>query len=144
MKLEEILDSWDRDSNIDQTELGRESLKIPLLHAKYVRWLANERLVCKKLKVELKQLELEKYEFYTQGPTKEQKDAGWILPARGMILKQEVSQYTSGDKDLINVSLKIGMAEEKVALLESIIWSLKDRTFALKNALDFLKFTSGG
>ena len=37
MKLEEIQESWSSDSQIDDTQLDNESLKIPELHHKYYR-----------------------------------------------------------------------------------------------------------
>ena len=36
MKLEDILSEWAKDSKIDNTELDKESLKIPALHNKYL------------------------------------------------------------------------------------------------------------
>ena len=37
MTIDEINDEWTKDSNIDRTELGEESLKIPQLHNKYLK-----------------------------------------------------------------------------------------------------------
>ena len=37
MKLEELLDSWKTDCKIDDTDLDKESLDIPLLHGKYLK-----------------------------------------------------------------------------------------------------------
>jgi hypothetical protein len=45
--------------------------------------------------------------------------------------------------ELIDLSLKIGMQQEKVELLESIIKSLKNRGFQIKSAIDWFKFTMG-
>ena len=39
MTMEEIMEAWSNDSNIDRTELGEESLKIPQLHSKYYKML---------------------------------------------------------------------------------------------------------
>jgi hypothetical protein len=125
MKLDEIFEQWQIDSEIDKTELGDESLKIPKLHHKYFQIYTSERLLLRKYEAEMKQLKLEKYEFYTQGPSKETNDKGWIMPARGMILKQEMPMYMEGDKELIELSLKIGYQQEKVELLDSIIRKLK-------------------
>ena len=143
MKLDEIFEQWQIDSEIDKTELGDESLKIPKLHHKYFQIYTSERLLLRKYEAEMKQLKLEKYEFYTQGPSKETNDKGWIMPARGMILKQEMPMYMEGDKELIELSLKIGYQQEKVELLDSIIRSLTNRGFQIKSAIDWYKFTMG-
>ena len=143
MKLEAIFEEWSKDSDIDMTELGQEAIKIPKLHHKYFQIYSNEKLLLRKFEAELKSLKLAKYEFYTQGPSKESQDNGWQLPARGMILKQEMPMYLEGDRELIDTSLKIGYQQEKVELLESIIKSLTNRGFQIKSAIDFIKFTSG-
>lgn len=143
MKLEEIYAEWDKDSNIDTTDLGNESIKIPSLHNKYFKVYTSEKLLLRKYEAEMKELKLEKYEFYTQGPSKDSMEKGWSMPARGMILKQEMPMYMEGDKELIAQSLKIGYQQEKIELLESIIKSLVNRGFQIKAAIDWHKFTMG-
>lgn len=143
MKLEDIYEEWKKDSEIDKTELGDEALKIPKLHHKYFQVYTSERLLLRKLEAELKQLKLDKYEFYTQGPSRESQERGWNMPARGMILKQEMPMYMEGDKDLVELSLKIGYQQEKIELLESIIKSLTNRGFQIKAAIEWTKFTMG-
>jgi hypothetical protein len=144
MKFEDIFVSWEKDSAIDRTELAEESLKIPKLHHKYYTIYVTEKATLRRLESDMKKLKLEKYEFFTLGPNEETKDRGWRLPARGMILKADIPMYMEGDQDIIDLSLKIGMQQEKVELLESIIKSLQTRNFIIKNAIDFTKFSMGG
>ena len=144
MKFEDIFASWEKDSTIDRTELAEESLKIPKLHHKYYSMFVAERVTLRKLESELKKLKLDKYEFYTQGPTDETKEKGWRMPARGMILKQDIPMYMEADQDIIDLSLRIGMQQEKVEFLESIIKTFQTRGYIIKNAIDFTKFTMGG
>jgi len=143
MLLEQIHDEWAKDSDIDKTELGEESLKIPKLHNKYFQIFSKERLLLRKYEADMKKLKLEKYEFYTQGPSKETKDRDWELPSKGIILKQEMPMYLEADKDIIELSLKIGYQQEKVEFLDSIIRSLTNRGFQIKAAIDWYKFTMG-
>lgn len=144
MKFEDIFDEWKRDSEIDQTDLGNESLKIPKLHHKYYMLLLAERSSLRKLEAQMKQLKLSKYEFYSQGHTEETKKLGWELPPRGIILKADIPMYLEADKDIIDLSLKIGVQGEKVDFLDSILKSLQTRNFLIKNAIDFLRWTNGG
>lgn len=143
MTIDEILELWKDDSNIDITELANEAIKIPKLHHKYYEIYVKERLLCKKYESQYKQLKLDKYEFYSQGPNEESIEKGWELPAKGVLLKQDIPMYMEADKDLINMSLKIGYQQEKVELIESILKSLNSRGFNVKAAIDFIKFTSG-
>lgn len=143
MKIESIFKLWEEDSNIRKEQLDDESLRIAKLHHKYHQIYTNERLVLRKLEAEFKVLRLDKFEFYTQGPTKETQEKGWQLPPIGKILKADASNYVDADSDIINLSLKIGIQHEKIELLESIIKSLMNRGFQIKNAIDFAKFQSG-
>ncbi len=143
MKLETIFELWEQDSHVNRDMLDEEALKLSKLHHKYHQIYTNERLTLRKLETDLKILRLEKFEFYTQGPTKETHDRGWNLPPIGKVLKAEANTYVDADKDIINLSLKIGIQHEKIELLESIIKSIMNRGFQIKTALDFVKFNSG-
>jgi hypothetical protein len=143
MKIEEIFEHWEQDSQIDKTELGDAALNIPKLHHKYFQLLVNEKMQLRKLEAEFKRLKLDKYEFLTQGPNEDTKDKGWKLPPKGMILKGDIPMYMEADEDIINISLKIGLQQEKVELLDSIIKTIINRNFVIRNAIDWQKFTMG-
>lgn len=144
MKIEEIFAQWKQDSTIDKTELGDEALKIPKLHHKYYQMYISERLLLRSLEAEMKRLKLDKFEFLTQGPNEDTKDKGWKLPPRGMVLKSDIQMYLEADDDVVKLSLRIGMQQEKLELLESIIKSLNNRGYNIKAAIDWQKFTMGG
>jgi hypothetical protein len=142
MKIDSIYEEWGKDSEIDKTELGDESIRIPKLHHKYYQIYTAEKMLLRKYDADMRKLKLDKYEFYTMGPN-EDTPKDWKLPPRGMILKTDIPMYIEGDKDIIDLSLRIGIQQEKVDLLESIIKSLTNRGFQIKAAIDFLKFTMG-
>jgi thymidylate synthase len=144
MNIDDILSSWKSDVEIDQTDLSNESLKIPKLHHKYYKIYVHESLLLRKYESDLKKLRLEKYEFYTQGPNEETNKKGWELPAKGLILKTDIPMYMDGDPDIINLSLKIGLQQEKIDLLESIIKQINNRGFLIKSSIEFIRFTNGG
>ena len=143
MKIEELFAHWKEDSEIDRTELGDEALRIPKIHHKYYQIYIHEKLILRSYESEMKQLKLDKYEFFTQGPNEETKDKGWKLPPKGMILKSDIPLYMEADKEIVALSLKIGYQQEKVELLDSIIKSLNSRGFNIKAAIDWQKFTMG-
>ena len=49
MKLEDIQELWHRDSEIDYTELGTESIRTPQIHDKYLKIFTDERIRLKEL-----------------------------------------------------------------------------------------------
>lgn len=143
MTIDEILENWQQDVKIDKTELGEEALNIPKLHHKYYQIYVKEKMILRKQESEMKQLKLDKYEFLTQGPNEETKDKGWKLPPKGMILKGDIPMYMDADEDVVNMSLKIGYQQEKIELLDSIIKTIINRNFIIRNAIDWQKFTMG-
>lgn len=143
MNLEEIQKEWDQDAHIDTSQLDHESLKVPILHAKYYKIFIKERLQLKKLEADYRVDEMEKYTFYINGPTKEQHEKGWKLPPQGKIIRTEVDKYLQADQELIQKSLKIMIQREKVEFLQTIIDSLNRRSFIIKNAIDFMRWSQG-
>lgn len=144
MKLEDIHALWDVDSVIDRTDLVNQSLLTVSLHSKYLRILSHEKMLLLKIDADLKRLKLDKYEFYTQGPTRETQKLGWKMPDRGAVLKGMAQQYMEADSDIVALALKVGLQQEKVSVLESIIRMINNRGFQIKNAIDVLKFEAGG
>lgn len=143
MKIDEIYDLWGIDCNIDKNLLGDEALKISQLHHKYFKILTNERLVQRKYEGQLKELKLQKQEFFIMGPTEETHKLGWKLPASGKVLRSDLSLYIDSDKEIIDLTLKIGIQHEKVELLESIIKTISNRNFNIKAYIDWEKFKNG-
>jgi hypothetical protein len=60
-----------------------------------------------------------------------------------MILKGDIPMYLDADDDVINLSLRIGLQQEKVDLLDSIIKTIINRGFLIKSAIEWQKFTMG-
>ena len=143
MTLDEIHSAWAEDSKIDISTLEIESIKIPKVHAKYMKIWSNERGLILKLESDLEILKRDKYEFYTQGPSEKHREMGWEWPGT-KILKNEVPTYMNGDKDIIKLSLQISYQKEKLNLLDGIIKMLNNRSFQIKNAIDYLKWKQGG
>jgi Recombination, repair and ssDNA binding protein UvsY len=144
MKVEAILEAWDQDSVIDKSDLTQASIDTSRMHAKYLRWLFEERLVLRKLEQDLKDLRLRKLEFLTQGHSKETMDLGWQLPARGSVLKSDAGTYADSDPDVVRLYLQAAHQKEKVEVLQEILKMLAVRGYQVKNAIDFQRLMAGG
>ena len=143
MKLDDIMDLWERDGHMDMTELSAESLKIPLLHHKYYKLFVQEGLLQKKYEQEYKSLYKLKYEYYMgvldRGTLEER---GWE-PNPLKILKQDMPIYMESDPDLQLIQTKIDIQKQKVSFLESAIKMITNRGFLIKNVIDWERFKSG-
>ncbi len=145
MKLEKIQELWSEDCHIDRSQLDLESLKIPLLHEKYYKILIQEQLRLKKMTLELSSLKHDKEEFYVDGPN-EYTPKDWVFPSRGRIMRgarPDLDSYMNKDLQIQQAVLETSLQQEKVKFLESILHTVNQRSFAIKNAMEFLKFTQG-
>lgn len=142
MKLEEIEALWEQDSKIDRTDLDNESLKIPTLHSKYYKIYLREKVQLKAEEQEYKLFYKLKHEYYTGKMSKEELDEHGWEPFQ-FVLKNDLQVYIDSDKDIAERLLKLQVQREKVELLESVIKTLNGRGFLIKNAIDFIRFTSG-
>jgi hypothetical protein len=134
---------WAKDCKIDEANLIEEARRIPELHSKYYNLFYKEALRVKKLKFDLKELELAKTEYFNGSMAEEDlKARGW-KPNPLKILRNDMDKYIQSDKDIINLSLKIALHEERANYLESIIRQINSRNFIIKSMVDLLKFQAG-
>lgn len=143
MRLEDILSEWTKDSKIDNTELDKESLKIPALHNKYLKMYTSENLKLKRMLHEYKNLERDKFEYYAGKMCQEDLDErGWDQFDH-KLLKQDIPRYLGSDRELITVLLKIDYQREKVETVKSIMSSINGRSFNISNAIKWQQFLNG-
>ena len=143
MKLEKIQELWNRDREIDYTELGTESIRIPQIHDKYLKIYTDERIKLRGLEFELSKLVRAKTDWYAGRMSQEDlEERGWDQ-FLGRLLKNEISNYIESDNDVIKIKQHIAILQEKNNYLDSIIKMLNNRGFQIKNALDWLKFSHG-
>lgn len=144
MTLEEVFAEWHKDSKIDSAALDSEALKIPSLHQKYLEIFSKENLRLRKLRGEFKQCELAKFEYYSgKMDEAELEDRGW-KQFNHRLLKTDIPRYLEGDKDLIDLALKVGIQNEKVDALKSILSNVNNRSFNISNAVKWNIFINGG
>ena len=143
MNLEEIQNEWEKDSKIDRTELGEESIKIPAFHSKYYHLYSRERLQLARLSETMKLLKKDKWDYYSGNlDMDELKDKGWE-PFQLKVLKSDIQMYIDSDKDIIDSNLKVAYCKEKVDFLEAIIRTLNLRSYQINNAINWEKFKVG-
>jgi|TARA_R110000851_G_scaffold201348_2_gene352543 hypothetical protein len=143
MTLDDIMALWSKDCDLDRTELGEESLKIPQLHSKYFNIFSKERLLLRKLETDQKVLHKQKYEWFNGTmDIDDLTELSWE-PNPLKILRTDIGQYIDADQDIIQLNLKLAYQKEKVEFLENAIRSLNSRGFNIKSAIDWEKFKVG-
>jgi hypothetical protein len=125
--LDELFALYDVDKNIDQSQLGVESLKTHQLKQKYYKLFVDERKALRLVETKLRQLRKDKKEFYT----------------RGKVLKTEVEEYLATDKDIINLTLEVADIQEKVDYLEFILQDMKARGYSIPASIRWHELMMG-
>jgi hypothetical protein len=143
LKIEEIVSEWDKDSKIDETELSTEAVNIPKIHNKYLKIFMGERISLFRLKAEKNRVRKTLQEYYLGELDKHELEELGRDQFYKKLLKNEIDVYIESDDLYIETTLKVAMQQEKVDYIERVIKSLDSRGFAIKNAIDFMKFTMG-
>ena len=143
MKIEEIVSLWDKDCKIDETELGDESTKIPVIHNKYLKIFIGENAQLKRMYAQRFKLKRKLSEFYFGELDKDELEEIGRKQFYKKLLKNEIETYIESDDEFIETNLKIALQEEKVNYIEAILKSINNRGFQIKNAIDWLRFTNG-
>lgn len=144
MKLTEINDEWKRDSVINELELGREAVKVPTLHAKYLTMLSNAKLQQRKAESDYNNLRRVKYRYYRGELSREDLDnLGWNQFQGNKPLKNEMDEYLAYDDELNALLDKTEYFKTMVYTLEQIIRSINSRTWDIKSSIEWNKFTNG-
>ena len=139
--LETIQKMWSDDAKIDPDNLHNESLNIPVLHAKYYDLYNNLVLLKKRAEQQRKNIRHERYEYFSG---KADPDVYIDNPFPKKIRDKETMQkYLDADEKLSGVSLKIDYYETMLQYLENILKQITNRTYQIKNAIEFMRFTAG-
>jgi hypothetical protein len=140
MDLNEIENLWKIDSVIDPDNLHLESIKIPSLHSKYFQIYNNLSLLRKKEENNFIELQKEKWLYYSG---KSDPEVYKKKPFDHRVMKSDLDKYMNTDEELVRSNTKIEYYSIMIKFLESILKNIENRSFVIKNSIDFIKFTAG-
>jgi hypothetical protein len=141
LDLDTIQRMWEQDSKIDPDNLHTESLNIPILHSKYFEIHNTILLLKKKAEQQKKNIRHQKYEYFTG---KADPDVYLENPFPKKVRDKETLQgYLDSDEKLSQASLKVDYYETMLIYVDSILKMISNRTYQIKNAIEFMRFTAG-
>jgi hypothetical protein len=141
-QIDDLLEMWRQDCNIDRTEPDKEILNIPKLHSKYLNVLSRHRLLSKDAEFKYNKMKKLKWEYYTGKLDDDQlEEHGWKpFP---LILKSDITTYLDSDEDLNKYLANKALHDEIVDLCTIILKELNSRTFQLRDYISWQKFIQG-
>ena len=141
MNLDKIQEMWERDAVIDPDNLHDESLKIPQLHSKYYTIYNTITLLREKAREQYSRVKLERHNFYTgKAPAEVYAEEPFPYKIRE---KEALQKYMEADERLTKANLKVKYYDTTLKFLEEIIRAVSNRTYQIKNAIEWQKFQSG-
>ena len=144
--IEDILEEWKKDSEIDDMKLDSSSRETASLHAKYLEKLTKTKLEKKYFEGQLEIMYKKKWLYYSgKMDVDEVKRLGWDPdPTNGLkILKSDLDHYFKADEDLQKINAKIDLAQVIIETLTEIIDTLRWRHQTIRNMISWRQFTSG-
>lgn len=144
MTLDELLEMWDTDTDINDAHLDRASLATAKLHSKYLRMLMQFKMKIAALNSEYNNLKQLKFRYYRGEMSREELTArGWSQWQGVKPLKNELDQFLTGDSDLIKITLKVDYIKVMIEALELIIKQIGARDWQIRNAITYKQFMAG-
>jgi len=146
LRIEDVLEMWKTDSEIDELKLDDASQQSARLHSKYLELLSVTRLQLKRKESEFRVLLKDKFLWYNGKMSKDEMDArGWSYdPLNGLkVLKGDMDRFYDSDSDIQNAQMRIDYLKELIAVLEEIMGNIRWRHQNIKNMIEHRKFTSG-
>lgn len=144
MKLTEVQDEWQKDCVINELDLGKSAIKTAELHAKYLSTLSNTKLQLRKAESDYFRLRRDKTKYFRGEMTHEElQELGWDQYQGLKPIKSDMEDKLNCDEDVIRIIDKIEYLKTMLNHLEYIMKSLNSRTWDIKNAIEWTKFTNG-
>lgn len=144
MKLSEIQDMWSKDCKVNELDLGRAALQTAELHAKYLNILSNTKLQLRKAEADYYRMRRDKAKYFRGEMTHEElEERGWYQYQGLKPLKNDMEDRINCDEDIIRAMDKVEYVKAILYQLEQIMRSLNSRTWDIKNAIEWTKFTNG-
>lgn len=141
MDLEKIQEMWEKDCIIDPDNLHEESLKISQLHSKYYTIYNTITLLKEKALDTYNKVRLERYNYYTgKAPVEVYAEEPFPYKVRD---KEALQRHMDADERISRMEMKIKYYDVMLKFLEDIIKVISNRSYQIKNSIEFMKFVSG-
>ena len=141
INLDKIQSMWQEDCKIDIDNMHEESIKVPQLHSKYHEILNNLILLRTKAQKIQRSVRHERYEYYSG---KADPDVYEREPFPKKVRdKDALIRYMDADDRVSDANLKVEYYDVMINYTESILKQISNRTYQIKNSIEWHKFQAG-
>jgi hypothetical protein len=140
-RLKEYQEMVKADLKVDYVKLDDASIDTPKLYGKYLTMLTDEVIRLSELDSMAKKVYKARWSYFMGHAPEEvyKKD-----PLRVKINKLEINKYMDADDVMSEMSLRLDRQKAIVKLLEETIKAINSRQYAIKDAISWRIFQSGG
>jgi hypothetical protein len=147
MDVQEILEMWQEDCQIDQFKLDDATIKIASLHSKYLGLITVAKIKKKDKDLKFKMLLKDKWLYYNGKMNKGQMDMrSWDYdPFNGLNkpLKGDMNYYYDADADIQKSQAEIEYMQTLIDTLKEIMDTIRWRHQSISNIIKWRSFEAG-
>ena len=141
MNLEQLQTMWKTDSKLDDDLHDNDSLAIPQLHMKYMEFHNTYSLMKREREREMKKMIKNKWLYYKgKAPSSVYKEMPFDLK---LTTKEEISMFIEADEEIGKLQFKIDYIDQVLFFLDGVLRMINNRTYHIKNAIEWKRFQSG-
>lgn len=141
MTLSEIQELIQLSSKIDASKLDADALNIAPLYSKWISIMAIESRELRKLQIIHDKMTLQRSNYYMGKASDEEYQAE---PLQHKVLKQDLQTWLNADDKYNETKSKLNDQVIKLTMIETFMKELSQRSFNIKNAIEYQKFKQGG
>lgn len=144
VKLDELMDQWEKDAPWDPLKPDYELSQVPILHARYLNIRSHHNVLKQGLVKDLKKLKHIKYQYY-DGKLNNPVDLAKhnLQPIDEKIPKTSIPRFVDADEELSGLELRVSIQEEIVYYCDSVLKELNARTYQIRGKIEYYKFEKG-
>jgi hypothetical protein len=128
--------------NIDEFDLDLEAFRTPRLHTRWLDLLGAASTEYKKVENIYKKLYLERWKYYSGTAT--DKYYAEFGQMHHKVQKSDMDIYLNADDILCDAKEALEVCNQKVNFCEKSLKEISARTFHIRAAIDWRKFSAGG
>lgn len=147
--FDDVKAQWQEDSQVDfqfkskqyTEDLAQLSLGIPYQHNKYLNYYNDFSTEKSALEFQYRIKVRDKREYYQGEADPEvykEKPFGQTIKT-----SEKMKVYLEADEDLINIEMKIEFINKALFYLDNVLKMVSNRSFQIKNAIEWEKFING-